>query len=70
MKLDAICTSVDLIHADITTNGRGMKARPMWCEVTFTIFSKLTTDTITIPFELGEVPDIGDKYEIEVRPCK
>lgn len=70
MKLDAICTSVDLIHADITMNGRGMKARPMWCGVTFTIFSKLTTDTITIPFELGEVPDIGDKYEIEVRPCK
>lgn len=70
MKLDAICTSVDLIHADITMNGRGMKARPMWCKVTFTIFSKLTTDTITIPFELGEVPDIGDKFEIEVRPCK
>lgn len=70
MKLETICTSVDLIHADITMGGYGMKASPMWCGVTFTIFSKLATDTVTIPFELGEVPDIGDKYEIEVRPCK
>ena len=51
-------------------SGHGMKASPIWCGVTFTIFSKLATDTVTIPFELGEVPDIGDKYEIEVRPCK
>lgn len=70
MKLSAICTSVDLIHTDITISGHGMKASPMWCGVTFTVFSKLTTDTITLPFELGEVPDIGDKYEIEVTPCK
>lgn len=70
MKLNAICTSVDLIHADITMSGHGMKAIPMWFGVTFTIFSKLTTGTVTIPFELGEVPNIGDKYEIEVRPCK
>lgn len=70
MKFSAICTSVDLIHADITMSGHGMKASPMWCGVTFTIFSKLATDTITIPFELGEVPNIDDKYVIEVTPCK
>ena len=70
MKFIAICTSVDLIHADIKMVERGMKAIPMWCGVTFTLFSKLTTDTVTIPFELGEVPNIGDKYEIEVTPCK
>ena len=70
MKVDAVYTSVDLIHADIKMGEHGMKAIPMWCGVTFTIFNKLTTDTVTIPFELGEVPNIGDKYEIEVRPCK
>lgn len=70
MKFSAICTSVDLIHADIKMGERGMKASPMWCGVTFTFFSKLATDTVTIPFELGKVPNIGDKYEIEVRPCK
>lgn len=70
MKVDAVCTSVDLIYADIKMGEHGMKAIPMWCGVTFTIFNKLTTDTVTIPFELGEVPNIGDKYEIEVRPCK
>lgn len=70
MKFSAICTSVDLIHADIKMGGHGMKASPMWCEATFTFFSKLATDTITIPFELGKAPNIGDKYEIEVRPCK
>lgn len=70
MKFSAICTSVDLIHADIKMGERGMKARPMWCGVTFTFFSKLATDTVTIPFELGKVPNIGDKYVIEVTPCK
>lgn len=70
MKFNATCTSVDLIYTGITISGHGMKASPMRCEVTFTIFSKLATDTITIPFELGEVPNIGDKYEIEVRLCK
>ena len=70
MKFSAICTSVDLIHADIQMGERGMKASPMWCGVTFTIINNPITDTITIPFELGEVPNIGDKYEIEVRPCK
>lgn len=49
---------------------RGMKASPMWCGVTFTFFSKLATDTVTTPFELGKVPNIGDKYVIEVTPCK
>ena len=24
----------------------------------------------TISFDLDEAPNIGDKYEIEVRPCK
>lgn len=70
MKFSAICTSVDLIHADIKMSGHGMKASPMWCGVTFTFFSKLATDTVTIPFELGKVPNIGDKYVIEVTPCK
>lgn len=70
MKFSAICTSVDLVHADIKMGERGMKASPMWCEVTFTLFSKLTTDTVTIPFKISEVPNIGDKYEIEVTPCK
>ena len=70
MKLETICTSVDLIHADITMGGYGMKASPMWCGVTFTIINNPITDTITIPFELGKVPNIGDKYEIEVTPCK
>lgn len=70
MKFSAICTSVDLIHADIEMGEHGMKARPMWCGVTFALFTKLTTDTVTIPFEIGEAPNIGDKYEIEVRPCK
>ena len=70
MKFSAICTSVDLIHAGINISARGMKTSPMWCGVTFTFFSKLATDTVTIPFELGEVPNIGDKYVIEVTPCK
>lgn len=36
MKFSAICTSVDLIQADIKMGERGMKASPMWCGVTFT----------------------------------
>lgn len=70
MKLETICTSVDLIHADIMMGGHGMKASPMWCEVRFTVFNNPITDTVTIPFELGKVPNIGDKYVIEVTPCK
>lgn len=70
MKFSAICTSVDLIHADIKMGERGMKASPMLCGVTFTLFSKLTTDTVTIPFKISEAPTIGDKYVIEVTPCK
>lgn len=70
MKLETICTSVDLIHADISMGGHGMKASPMWCGVAFTVINNPITDTITILFELGKVPNIGDKYEIEVRPCK
>lgn len=49
---------------------KGMKSTPILCDATFAIFYKVAADTFTIPFKISEAPTIGDKYVIEVTPCK
>lgn len=70
MKFIAICTNVKTVYSDIKMTDKGMKSTPILCDATFAIFYKVAADTFTIPFKISEAPAIGDKYEIEVRPCK
>lgn len=70
MKYCAVCTDVKTIYSDIKMTDKGMKSTPILCDATFAIFYKVATDTFTIPFKISEAPTIGDKYVIEVTPCK
>lgn len=70
MTFNAICTSIDSIYTQCRARNGTVQVKQMFVNATFTIFRDHGNETLALPFELGEEPNIGDKYEIEVRPCK
>lgn len=70
MKFNAVCTNIDSIYTQYRATNGTVQVKQMFVNVTFTIFRKQKNETITLPFEFGEIPNIGEKYEIEVHPCK
>lgn len=70
MTFDAMCTNIDAFYRQYRATNGTMQIRPKFANVTFTIFRDHGNETLTLPFEFGELPNVGDKYEIEVRPCK
>lgn len=70
MKFDAVCTNINSIYTQYRATNGTVQVRQMFADVTFTIFRKQKNETITLPFEFEEMPNIGEKYEIEVCPCK
>lgn len=70
MKFDAVCTNIDLVHRELNSVNGVVQVEQMWVDATFNVFRRRTVDQFTLSFDLDEAPNIGDKYEIEVRPCK
>lgn len=70
MKFNAVCTNIDLVHREINNANGVVQVEPMWVDATFNVFRRRTVDQFTLSFDLDEAPNIGDKYEIEVTPCK
>ena len=70
MKFDAVCTNIDSVYSQYRATNGTMQVRQRFANVTFTIFRDRANETLTLPFEFDDVPNIGGKYEIEVRPCK